>query len=74
MQRSYYSLAQGKFKESAKFNPGAIPFALLIVFTMFHLRYKFKYGHYIIIAGFVLTATLMWLNFLLKLWGGLAIK
>ncbi|MBL7810865.1 MAG: DUF2752 domain-containing protein [Bacteroidetes bacterium] len=67
MQRACYSLVQGKPIQSLKYNPGALPFLLLLVFTMLHLRFRFKHGHRVILAGFIVTVAAMWTAFLFKL-------
>jgi hypothetical protein len=67
MQRAYYAAYKGNFKESVQYNPGALPFVLLIIFTVLHLKFKFRLGHKIILWGFIITALLMWLAYLIKL-------
>jgi hypothetical protein len=67
MQRSLYSIYKGDVSASWHYNPGGIPFALLLVFTAVHLKRHIKHGPTIILWGFILTAALMWGNFILKL-------
>jgi len=67
MQRSLYSMYRGNFLDSWHYNPGGMPFVLLLVFIALHLKLKFKHGAKIIMWGFIATAALMWGNFLLKL-------
>ena len=67
MQRSWYSLYKGSIKDSWHYNPGGIPFLLLLVFTLIHLKFKLQLGAKIIMWGFITTAALMWGNFALKL-------
>ncbi len=67
MQRAYYSLYKGKITESFTYNPGAVPFLLLLVFTALHLKFKFKQGHRVILIGFIATAVAMWVAFLIKM-------
>lgn len=67
MQRSWYSLYKGNINDTWKYNPGGIPFLLLLIFTILHLKFAFKQGAKVILWGFIATAGLMWGNFVLKL-------
>jgi hypothetical protein len=47
-QRSFIALMQGDLYTSLALYPATIPILIMIVFTMFHLKYKFLYGAAII--------------------------
>ena len=66
-QRSMVALFEGDFLESIRLYPAAIPLLITIVYTILHLRYKYKRGARNIVILFSFTVFLILANFLWKL-------
>ncbi|MBN1118748.1 MAG: DUF2752 domain-containing protein [Bacteroidales bacterium] len=67
MQRSFYYLLKGELIESIKTFPALIPMLLMLIFLIFHLIFKIKNGHKILLYMFYLTSGLIIINYLIKI-------
>jgi hypothetical protein len=67
MQRAFIALLNGNLYDSLKLNPSLIPFLLTLVYTFSHLMFGFKNGAKLVVIFFSTTATVMLVNFVLKL-------
>jgi len=66
-QRAFDLLIHGDIIGSVQVFPATIPLIVTLLFTLFHLQFKFRKGAMIIIVLFSLTALLMLLNFCIKI-------
>jgi hypothetical protein len=66
-QRSVELLFHGDIWGSIQLFPATIPLFVTLLFTVMHLKFKFRKGAKIIIVLFALSAGLMVLNFCMKL-------
>lgn len=66
-QRSLYALLEGDILQSLIYFPALLPFLFTMGFTTYHIVKNVKNGHKVILTSFVLTTTLMLVNFVVKL-------
>jgi hypothetical protein len=67
MQRAFIELLRGHFSQSFLLNPGAMAFIVTFVYCMFHITVKFNNGARNVVILFILTVSLMIVNFVVKL-------
>jgi hypothetical protein len=67
MQRALIELLKGNFIDSLKIYPALLPTIFLIVFLILHLIIKFKNGAFVLKISFIFTASIIVINFILKL-------
>ncbi len=70
MQRSIIALLKGNFIDSFFLYPGLFPTIILIVFSVFHIIFKFKNGADIIKWLFFFNLTVVLGNFIIKTFTG----
>jgi hypothetical protein len=66
-QRSLIFLLEGNFKSSLITYPALIPILILILYLILHLVFKFTNGHRWIIFMFIITVSIMTINYIIKL-------
>ncbi|MGJ8593272.1 MAG: DUF2752 domain-containing protein [Aquaticitalea sp.] len=66
MQRSAVSLAKGDFSAAFQMYPAIFTLIILFVFLMFHLKFKFKNGHNIILILFIVNIFIILTNYIIK--------
>jgi len=66
-QRSIIFLLEGDFKSSLITYPSLIPAIILIFYLILHLIFKFKNGHKWILFVFIITVSIMIINYLFKM-------
>jgi Protein of unknown function (DUF2752) len=66
-QSSLAALLKGHLAESFRLYPAAIPLLLVFLMTALHLVFKFKHGAAIIKYLFILSAILIFINFIHKI-------
>lgn len=66
MQRAFYYLIHGDFLASVKMFPALIPLAVMILFLIAHLIFKFKKGHTILLFLFILNSAIIVVNYIIK--------
>jgi hypothetical protein len=67
MQRALIALLRGDIAESFYLNPGLICFVLTFLFCLLHLKFGFSNGARVVVVLFLLTVSLMIVNFIVKL-------
>lgn len=67
MQRAFYYLIRGEFLESLKMFPALIPLALMLGFLVFHIIFKFKQGHKVLLYTFIFNVIIILSNYIIKL-------
>lgn len=67
MQRSFVLLLRGEFIESAQTFPALIPMLTMLVFLVFHLIFKPKNGHKVLLVLFYITLSIILLHFIFRL-------
>lgn len=67
IQRSFLSLIKGDLIESVFIYPALIPFLFTFLYCGLHLIFKFKQGAKVITISFVLSASVMIINYIIKL-------
>ncbi len=67
MQRAFYYLIRGEFIESLKMFPALIPLIIMLVFLVFHVIFKFKQGHKVLLYMFVFNAIIILTSYIIKL-------
>jgi hypothetical protein len=67
LQRAFVALLRGDIGLSLQLNPSLIPLLATLLFTVFHLRFQFKNGATTIVFLFVISSSLMIVNFVVKL-------
>ncbi len=67
MQRSFICLLRGDWKASFSLHPATVPMLALLVFTVFHLVFKFKMGARVIVGLQLLVGILTLLFYIYKL-------
>ena len=65
-QRSLIFLLEGNFKSSLITYPALIPTLILILYLILHLVFKFKNGQKWILVIFIITVSIMVVNYLIK--------
>jgi hypothetical protein len=66
-QRSIIFLLEGNLKDSLITYPALIPTIILMLYLILHLIFKFKTGHRWIMLIFIITVSIMIINYLIKL-------
>lgn len=66
-QRSFLMLFEGDFVGSIKMFPATIPVCLTFLFCAYHLFFKVKNGHKLIVGLFSISSILIVGNFIFKL-------
>lgn len=69
IQRSFLELMQGNLINSLELYPGLIPFILLILALIFHLKFEFKQGPKILLILFFTTVAIVISSYLYKVIG-----
>jgi hypothetical protein len=72
MQRAIIKLLQGDLEGSLQMNPSALPIMFMLIFLMLHLKFQFKHGAKIITVLFILSSTIIIVNYIVKLTNGSA--
>ena len=67
IQRSFVALLKGDFIEAAIIFPAIFPLVFMVLFLPIHIRFNFHFGAHILKSTYILVASLMVGNFLLKL-------
>ncbi len=67
MQRAFALLMKGEVVESLKMFPALIPIIFMLLFLVLHLLFKFNKGHLILLYLFILNATIIVVNYIVKL-------
>lgn len=67
MQRSAIALIKGQFFESLSLYPMLIPLGLMLIFLLFHLKFKFENGSKILVYFFVGNALGILASYVLKI-------
>lgn len=72
MQRAIIKLLEGDLQGSLQMNPSALPILFMLIFLMLHLKFQFKHGAKIITVLFILSTTIIIVNYIVKLTNGSA--
>jgi hypothetical protein len=72
MQRAIIKLLQGDLEGSLQMNPSALPILFMLIFLMLHLKFQFKHGAKIITVLFIISSTIIIVNYIIKLTNGSA--
>lgn len=67
-QRSVIALLKGEFISSFKLYPPTMPFFGLVIFLLFHLKFDFKHGAFIIKMLYILITTIVIINYIYKVY------
>ncbi|MFH0893074.1 MAG: DUF2752 domain-containing protein [Bacteroidota bacterium] len=67
MQTSIIELLKGNLWESIKAYPALFPVMFLMTYLILFLIYKFKNGPFILKISFIFTATIIFANYILKI-------
>jgi hypothetical protein len=67
MQSAFILLLKGEIIESILTYPALIPTIFMMVYLGLHLIFKFNKGAYILKISFIFTATIIVINYLIKL-------
>ena len=67
-QRSVLLLLKGDFHGAFMIFPAIYPILILLGFVLFNLFYKFQYDYFIKIALILITATVMAVSYLIKMY------
>lgn len=67
MQRAFIELLKGNFWESLKTYPPLIPTLVMFLVLILHLIFKFKKGAFYLKIIFIFTASLIVINYLIKI-------
>lgn len=67
MQTAFIALLKGDVMESLATHPGFIPFMATFLFTLIHLKMRFKAGPRVVLILFCLTVTLTIVNYIGRL-------
>ena len=65
-QRSIFFLLEGDLKNSLITYPSLFPTIILILYLILHLIFKFKSGYKWILVMFIITVSIMVINYLIK--------
>lgn len=68
LQRSLIALLKGDLLASFKFYPATIPLIALIIFTLVHLKFDFKFGAALIKISFFAVAVIVLINYIYKIY------
>lgn len=66
MQRSFIEILRGQIWDSIITYPGLIPLIITILFTFLQLKFKWKWGHKVIIYLVILTISIILISFVVK--------
>jgi glucan phosphoethanolaminetransferase (alkaline phosphatase superfamily) len=67
MQRAFVELLRGNLIESIKTYPALLPTLFMVLFLLFHLVFKFRKGAEVLKISFIFTASIIAINFIVKL-------
>ena len=67
MQRAFIELLRGNFIDSLKTYPALLPTIFMIIFLVLHLIFKFRKGAEVLKISFIFTASIIVINFIVKL-------
>jgi hypothetical protein len=67
MQRAFLAFLKGEFLQSLVLQPALFPLLFTLLFTLVHLRLKFVFGPRLIVVFFLLSLSLMIVNWVVKL-------
>jgi hypothetical protein len=67
MQRAFIDLLRGDLSASFNHNPALLFYLAAVMITALHLRFSFRYGQRVILFLFMLAASLMIVNFIVRL-------
>ncbi|MGD0710943.1 MAG: DUF2752 domain-containing protein [Bacteroidales bacterium] len=67
MQRALIELLKGNLLESIKVYPALLPTFFLIIYLSLHLIFKFEKGALVLKISFIFTASIIVMNFIIKL-------
>lgn len=68
MQRAIIHCLKGEISESFAMHPAGIPFLVLIVFLLLHLKWKFQFGPIVLKWGFIIIGLVTIINFTVKIY------
>ncbi len=68
LQRSLIALFKGNLLQSFKLYPATIPFVVLILFVLVHLKVDFKFGAGFIKVMYIFIALLVMVNYIYKIY------
>ncbi|WP_131539277.1 DUF2752 domain-containing protein [Pedobacter nototheniae] len=68
LQRSVISLFKGNIVESFKLYPATIPLIFIVIFTLLHLKFDFKFGAQLIKIVFAGVAVIIIINYIYKIY------
>ncbi|RZK19983.1 MAG: DUF2752 domain-containing protein [Pedobacter sp.] len=68
LQRSLLALIRGNLVASFKFYPATIPLIAIIIFTLLHLKFDFKFGAALIKISFFAVAVIVLINYIYKIY------
>lgn len=66
-QRSIIALLKGNVLDSIKYYPAGIPIVLLLIFSLFHIKYKFNKGDKLIQYSQISIAIIIFVSYIFKL-------
>jgi len=67
-QRSVLALFSGDLMASFKLYPAAIPLVFIVLFTVIHLKFDFKFGAQLIKIVFAGVAVIILINYIYKIY------
>jgi len=67
MQRSIIELLRGNIVECLKTYPALFPTIFLVTYLVLHLIFKFEKGAFVLKISFIFTASIVMINFIIKL-------
>ena len=67
LQRSIIALLKGDFAESFHLYPATIPILFCLIFTVFHLIFKFKHGTVIIKTAYIIASLTIVISYVYKI-------
>ncbi|QRM91043.1 DUF2752 domain-containing protein [Lacinutrix sp. WUR7] len=66
MQRSIALVVQGDFKAAFYMYPAIFTIILMVVILALHTKYKFKYGHNVLLGLFIINVIIIFTNYINK--------
>ena len=67
MQRAIIELLKGNFLTSLKTYPALLPTIFMMVYLILHLIIKFEKGALVLKISFIFTASIMFVNYIIKI-------
>jgi glucan phosphoethanolaminetransferase (alkaline phosphatase superfamily) len=67
MQRAFIELLRGNFMESLQTYPALLPTIFMVLYLISHLIFKFRKGAEVLKISFIFTASIIVINFIVKL-------